>query len=102
MKRTKESAVSFCLGLVLALPILGIIGSINFKLSVYLGSLALYHWAEYFYVCVFQYHTLTIDSTLLIVITILGFLLNHSIQYSIAVLFSITEYIVTEFFIHKS
>jgi hypothetical protein len=69
----KESACSFLLGILLTSPFYGLFGKMDlrlvfvltynwYRLSIFMGSLGLYHWAEYLYVCLFQYPTLKFDS----------------------------------------
>lgn len=53
--------MSYGLGHLVALPF-NKPEMLTMRLSVYLASLAFYHWAEYWYVCLFHYEKLHFDS----------------------------------------
>jgi hypothetical protein len=79
---------------------------IPFRLAVFLASLSLYHYAEYLYVCCFHYYTLSFDSNhinlTLFKSKYLGFLLNHSKSYVVALVFGVIEYLIGEHYFNKT
>ena len=66
--------MSFILGYLISLPFQAT-KRLPMRMCVYLASLAFYHWAEYWYVCLFHYNKLHFDSKLKTLI-LEGFLIN--------------------------
>ena len=96
--RALEAAISLILGFSLSLPILKCVrGVLTHRLCLYLASLGLYHWAEYLYVCLYHFDKLCFDSKYSNKLRNIGFLLNQSWAYGIAILVSFGECAVTQY-----
>eukprot|EP00347_Sterkiella_histriomuscorum_P014631 403360143 len=83
-RRLREAFISLALGMTFINPISYAADYLPFRMQFYLASLALYHYAEYLYVCYFHYVQLSFDS----------FLLNQSISYVVAVNVSFLEFTI--------
>lgn len=68
---------------------------LGMRFATYLASLGFYHWAEYLYVSIFHFNILNLDSKSLRVFIGIGFLINQSWAYGVAVAVSLAEYLVT-------
>ena len=91
-KRIVETLVSYGLGYLVSLPF-NKPEFLTMRLSVYLASLAFYHWAEYWYVCLFHYEKLHFDSKCPFFVNYqcLGFLINQSLVYMVTMAISLLE-----------
>jgi len=63
MDRIKESLVTIVLGIMVSLPFNRKVREyLGMRFAAYLASLGFYHWAEYLYVCIFHFGSLSFDS----------------------------------------
>lgn len=83
------------LGLMLSLPFNRSVRQfLGMRFVTYLASLGFYHWAEYLYVCIFHFNILNLDSKSQRAFIGIGFLINQSWAYGVAIAVSLTEYLV--------
>ena len=88
--------MTMVLGLMLSLPFNREVRQfLGMRFATYLASLGFYHWAEYLYVCIFHFNILNLDSKSRRVFISIGFLINQSWAYGVAIAVSLAEYLVT-------